>query len=1498
MELNPPVNATPALPPLPDMTALNASLLHQIVEQAPRLLKEGLYLAAIPYSYNVALLTALRQRDDDKDARLVERLAEYSFITPLRGAPSGMSYAVQVAERELLQKQWLTEDAAAYRAAHERAHHFWRDTPPTVSDPFISIQNILYHELIATPEAGIETLIIAFRDYSTLRRLAAIDRLLITVEEANQRLIELNDPVHPRLADTLGYLRARLDQLRGNWQRAKTALDPLIQKPLSARLHPYVLRAYGLSLVQTGQYVEAMEHLERALKEMQQRGERAEELGFTMLALGDANVRLALAARGYFADPQPPETVVEAVRRYLPLLPFPLMIYLSTRGLNFWHPDSWPAMKSQDWIIARLFGRGAKWYRAADKLLEEDSRRTVWGEADEKLAWLYLAMGDARQAVPRFQELLAGDGIEEFQRASAHLGMAESYWQLGRVEEAERLALEALPLVERYEATDLCALGEDLLGKIMARKGDCAMAITRFGRALTFYQRNGDLVNATAMAEELERLATYPEASVRASAQNALDTAKVVLPIRHYPARFQHTLLQYFQWGMVAILALMVFLTPMLAVRVQQGSFLQYSIGFETQPPLQAGTGIIPLDAEPSFDAGIIPNAVPDTALNVVFWLVLILVVIYTLVGIYLIVRTRFSSLQEAAQAQTLAISDEGIALGNDATIPWNHISHVLRAETTFNNSSIPIATTLVLSTGQQQISVQGATAFYETLRTRILQRVAPTARLQTVNSTVFPSPLAWLYLISFGIIWALAVASTDDRLGALLSLDLPPLDYSILDLYPFLYVGLVIPPLYWMVIHPLRALATLRAHRQTAIVLAAVLLVMVVVHGLPWLRPWFLQPDIYIPITAVILGVALVVATVRARYFALPGTAPISVIPRFIPEPSPSPQKTLLVNSLDSAILLFAVGCILVGGWAGIQTLVSYDLVQRGDAALLEYDARTHCGATNLLNLGGGEDAPSTDRVACPEDPRLLDAVANYEAALVWQADNTLAVRGLGAAHIQQEQFDQAIADFTSLIALDPMNGYYYADRAVTNAAWSRFALLRDNQPNAIKYHDLAILDFANAIQAEPYTSDFYLWRGSAYHAINLFDNARADYTTAHQLRRDDPRPLTNLGWLAFQQGQLFKSDAEQNSDPRDKADLLEAAFTEFQNARAFFQQAIENSVIPSADLYLALGYAHYELGEALQQGFSQTRDEDAGRAAGVETMYEHYQAALDNWEEGVRLAPDSATAYNLRATGYWRIGTLYPNGRRGDICSDADAPTALKLEKEQWLLQAVEDFARAGELNPADDFNFRTQGQVHFLLRNCPNQEVETQLKRSIESYTRALSTNPEAVPYLQFRPRITYTLFLNVFQDQPERAVEFHPYALTACNDYQRLLLVAPDNPGNDAVAQRVLPMTQAQADAEIAARRYDLAYNTYRCLIEIAPTPTNHFNGGLTALSLGDGAQAQTWYDEGMRLAESNQDIAALDGAIAAIGALSQSQPDLPDNTAAIFDALVTVRRGLN
>jgi tetratricopeptide (TPR) repeat protein len=1491
MELDPPVIPADATPPIPDMAAFNAQLLHQIVEQAPRLLKEGLFLAAIPYGYNVALLTALRQREDEKDARLVERLAEYSFITSLTNAPSGMSHAVHSGERELLQAQWLKEDAGAYRTAHERALTFWRETPPATTDPFIPTQNIVYHELIAAPEAGIETLITAFRDYSTARRLAAIDRLLVTVEEADQRLDELNDPIHPRLLDTLAYLRARLDQLRGNWQRAKLALDPLVQRQTSARLHPFVLRAYGLSLVQMGQYVEAMDYLEQGLKALKQRDEGKEELGFTMLALGDANVQLAAAARGYFADPQPPQTPVESAQRYLPLLPIPLMIYLSLRGLNFWHPDSWPAMKSQDWIIARLFGRGAKWYRAADKLLESDSRRSVWGQADEKLAWLYLNMGDARQALPRFQGLLTDTHIEEFQRASSQLGLAESYWQLGRVEEAERLANEALPLVEAYEATDLSALGEELLGKIAARKADYATAITRFGRALRFYQRNGDLVNATAMAEEMERLATYPEASLRATAQDALNTANVILPIRRYPARFQHQLLQYFQWGMVVIGLLLLFLMPMLAIRVQQGSFLQYSIGFETQPPLQAGTGIIPLAAEPSFDAGIIPNVVPDTALNVVFWLVLFLLVLYTLVGIYLIVQTRFSSVQAATQAQTLAVSATGITSGDEEPLKWQEISHVLQAETTFNANPIPIASTTVFTDGQRRIYLKGSTAFYEPLRTRLLQRIPATVKPQQLNSAVFPSRMAVLYLICLGLILLLAFASTQRVLAVALSRDLSPLPYSILDLYPFLYLGLVIPPVWWIAVQPLRVLATLRDHwRAAGLVVGGILLTLVIRESL-WFRTWFLQPNLFAYVAAGLMGGALVVAVIRAWRLALPGD--VDRKPILTASGKPLVIGDSRAKLIDGALALFAVAVVLFSAWSAVRTLVSYHLVQEGDVALLEYDTRTRCSSSTTLNLNDDPDDITAQKEECPDDPRLLEAVAKYESALDWQPDNSLAVRGLGAAHIQRQEFELALEDFTRLIQLDPTNGYYYADRAVAYAVRSRFALLQGEEVDSGRYHGFAIVDFDNAIEAEPYTSEFYLWRGSAYHAINLFDNARADYTTAHKLSRGDPRPLTNLGWLAFQQGQFFKTEADQTPNDPETPELREAAFTEFDNARAFFQQAIANSPFPSADLHFALGYSHYELGESLQQRLNQWEGDE--RAAALERMIGHYQEALDEWDDGVRLAPDSATGYNLRATAYWRMGTLYPNGTRGDICADGNVPTSLKAEKETRLLQALADYVSAGELNPTDDFNFRTQGQIHFLLRSCPGQDAEDQLKLSIENYTQALTINPDAVPYLQFRPRITFSLYVGSFQNRPERVVEFHPYALTACNDYQRLLALAPDNAGNAAVEQRVLPMTQAQADGEIAARRYDLAYQTYRCLLTIIPSTTNYFNAGLTALAQGDGAQAQEWYNAGMAQAEADQDSAALDMALAGIAALSQVQPTLPESTIAIFDALTTLRQ---
>jgi tetratricopeptide (TPR) repeat protein len=59
------------------------------------------------------------------------------------------------------------------------------------------------------------------------------------------------------------------------------------------------------------------------------------------------------------------------------------------------------------------------------------------------------------------------------------------------------------------------------------------------------------------------------------------------------------------------------------------------------------------------------------------------------------------------------------------------------------------------------------------------------------------------------------------------------------------------------------------------------------------------------------------------------------------------------------------------------------------------------------------------------------------------------------------------------------------------------------------------AINDFSNLIKTYPQYSDYYLQRGVAYHQINKYTEAKADYQKCLELNPDNPLCNFNLSLL-----------------------------------------------------------------------------------------------------------------------------------------------------------------------------------------------------------------------------------------------------------------------------------------------------------------------------------------------------------------------------------------------
>ena len=93
------------------------------------------------------------------------------------------------------------------------------------------------------------------------------------------------------------------------------------------------------------------------------------------------------------------------------------------------------------------------------------------------------------------------------------------------------------------------------------------------------------------------------------------------------------------------------------------------------------------------------------------------------------------------------------------------------------------------------------------------------------------------------------------------------------------------------------------------------------------------------------------------------------------------------------------------------------------------------------------------------------------------------------GWSHAVKGDQDQAIADFTEAIRLDPKDAAAYNNRAIS------YAKKGD--------HDKAIADFTEAIRLNQTQPDFYVNRARAYRALGDEAKAASDEKKAQELKK-----------------------------------------------------------------------------------------------------------------------------------------------------------------------------------------------------------------------------------------------------------------------------------------------------------------------------------------------------------------------------------------------------------
>ncbi|MCP4417595.1 MAG: tetratricopeptide repeat protein, partial [Chloroflexi bacterium] len=417
-------------------------------------------------------------------------------------------------------------------------------------------------------------------------------------------------------------------------------------------------------------------------------------------------------------------------------------------------------------------------------------------------------------------------------------------------------------------------------------------------------------------------------------------------------------------------------------------------------------------------------------------------------------------------------------------------------------------------------------------------------------------------------------------------------------------------------------------------------------------------------------------------------------------------------------------------------------------------------------------------------------------------------------AIFMQLGDFDAALTDYNQLTS--------FANTPELLASRNLARLGKSTQVDAIDPDFQTILKEQGVLIAtEPDNAYYWLWRGVTYHILGDAKAAEVNYQAALAIegeRKLDDLSLeqawTGLGWLAYEQNR-------------------------YTEAVDWFETAVDLN--PRSDeAYLGLGFSYYSLRE--------------------------YNKALEAWQKTAELTPESPTIYLSLGTLHWRLGMLQDEQDRlaHDRCADSDLSDAQKTASATELELAIENFQTALTLpgrSPVDKAEtYQSLARVQYLLRSCPGYDLVDVLKDTIDSYSAAIQLDPTNPVYPQVRGRTAYGIWLNLPAGSGSSA---RVWLFDGLDDMETALALNPIDLGDyqpnrwlEIIYPNAVDGSLAQGDSRFANGEYKEALGYYELVAthapEVVPAP---FKAGLASVALGEWAQAEVWYAEGIVRAET-------------------------------------------
>jgi tetratricopeptide (TPR) repeat protein len=1278
-----------------------------MLESVHPLMVDAFHIAALPLWCPISLFSLLRNRDDQRDQGLIERLQTYSFIstTESRQSSAEVGLAVDTTQRRLILAHWITQDPEQFRAAHARSLAYWQDHPDPNS--FAQQQTLIYHRFFVDFETAVIQLINQFRIYSAARLFAAGDRLVEMAADARY-LLDLLPPdegstMPPGLGELITFLRIRLDQLRGRWDDRRDELRSLrFNADLQPNLIPFVARARGHLLLHDREYVDAIHEYKFARDQLSILKENpfiaaisSAEQAATLVALGDAHVAFAESLRSPQVDPPPAPAWWQRTRSVAQfLLSLPLVIYLSIYLRRpVWRTRMGRILFGMDWIVARLYAAGVHYYRQAEEFLENQTADQEWGSLGEKLGTVYLALGDPEAAIQALEPVEKGDAgmLSGYRWAVLHTRQAEATLQLDRPEEAAPLLEEAIPLLEKYEDHRLALQARALLAEAYWSTGRHAEALQEFSTCAAAHRTRSDWEAATAVVERLALLQSQQKelpADLNTQAEEIVDS----LPCRRYAVAFSHPMWRLVQASLFMLLAVILFCIPLYAIRLQPVFELKPTIRLNIEvryggvegSGLPEFAGIDPQDAVHELAA----NAVPGEAL---VWVSMIAILLYLilslLLGLSLIAWTPLRLIERYVRNLQIEIDEAELRIGSGTSqrvLPVEQIHRLVSANVGFRRMPVPNFSTFTVSTSEQTATVDGNANWYSGLYLYARRQMPSTIRVVQADYWLLYSASAWLYGLALLLLGLLALAVA--RQMPMLNEFIAGLPYRPVDLYPYLLLLLLPAPLYWFVIRPLYLDGLQDPYSQRAWWLFGFGSLLLLVQILTQFRPLLTGANLIPPLITLCLVLLPLIFLWQAR----DGDRRIYTL------------RTLAGFTVLGVVAAGLMGVVLWQESSAYHALAQGNLMHK-DPELVEVDCdnletsavgkalSAYDQAITLRPLGSmSYSRTTTSTLGIPRADALTPVLA---------AQNKAALLARLGCH------EQAFDLYQTLEQVTTEYGRLYTQMGIVRQAMGSSPVVA-GRPGLARFvensPDSAVEWYSRALISQPGRVELYLWRGFARQVEGNYEAARCDYHRALGTDRD-------------------KLPAACDSIEADRARATLVDLTAAQRAQA--QAALGWLAFNRSDLFAA--------GDLFRQ-FSEDNPQAVEPLIGLGYTYlkwNDYEKAIETAERALKIDPNNLEALVLGSSSHWKMG-----GRTTatTMCDHYGSAVSYLDRTVQIPDQKPEKLA----------LWHRTLGNLQWLLQSnevrCRSDRVEL-LDASIASYDEAIALAPDNADYLHMRARL---------------------------------------------------------------------------------------------------------------------------------------------------------------